>query len=114
MSKCWTLDGPTFDTVHFDPLADIHHLDKRSFVGGDGVVHGSLVADTFPVVCDCLFCVPSGILGGVSACVCGRGGRGTDVGRRELDAADVGGDDILLVTEALCGSQHPRDRATHD
>lgn len=55
-------DLPTLDTVDFDPLADVHHLDKRPFIGGDGVVHCGLVSDTFPVVRHCLFGIPSGVL----------------------------------------------------
>lgn len=55
-------DSPTLDTVHFNPFADIHHLDKRSFIGSDSVVHCGLVSDTFPVVCHCLFGIPSGVL----------------------------------------------------
>lgn len=94
-------DSPTLDPVHLNPLADVHHLDKRPFVGGDGVVHRGLVPDTFPVVCHRLFRIPSGVLNTCCQRATCDTGKRTHVGRGELDTADIGGNDIFLVTETL-------------
>lgn len=75
VSACHGSDRlPTLDTVHFNALADIHHLDKRPFIGSDSVVHCGLVSDTFPVVCHCLFRIPSGVLKHLLSVCCVRYG----------------------------------------
>jgi hypothetical protein len=75
---------PTLNAVNVDTLADVEHFDVRALVRSDRLVNGRLVTDTPPVVGDSTVRVPACIVWG-----------------RELDTANVGRDNVVLVAEGF-------------